>query len=83
MAGKNNHQAAKPKANKLVCCINCAHALLHRYGNNPILSACKQKPQQDNKRFPFEVQVASFLRLCQSWNLSTSINVVEQRSKVA
>ena len=27
------------KGKKVVCCMNCAKAMLHRYDNNPILAA--------------------------------------------
>ncbi len=68
---------------KLVCCLNCLHAGLHRYGNNPILAACHTQPQPDNERFPFVVEVARHLRKCRSWELDTNKKTVEQRSKVA
>jgi hypothetical protein len=68
---------------KLVCCLNCMHAQLHRYGNNPILSACHQKPQPDNERFPYQIEVACHLRKCSYWALDHNRKTVEQRSKVA
>lgn len=68
---------------KFVCCLNCLHAELHRYGNNPILAACQAQPQPDNERFPFAVEVARHLRKCSSWKLDTNKKTVEQRSKVA
>jgi len=67
----------------LVCCLNCKNAILHRYGRNPILAACKAKPQPDNERFPYEVQVACHLRRCSDWVLEEEKKEVEQRSKVA
>ena len=83
MATKTNKQQTQRSTSKLVCCLNCVNAQLHRYGCNPILSACMAKPQQDNVRFPFEVVVASFLRKCSSWAESETENVVEQRIKAA
>ena len=75
-----NRQPATPKA---VCCLNCLHAQLHRYGNNPILAACLCKPQPDNERFPYQVEVASFLRNCSDWKYDPNEKTVELRSKVA
>lgn len=83
MATKTNKQQTQRSTSKLVCCLNCANAQLHRYGCNPILSACKAKPQHDNVQFPFEVVVASFLRMCSNWEESKKENVVEQRMVVA
>lgn len=68
---------------KLVCCLNCRHALLHRYGNNPVLAACQAKPQHNNDKFPYEVVVAWHLRRCDTWELEPQRKTVEQRSKVA
>ena len=68
---------------KLVCCLNCLHAQLHRYGNNPILAACHAQPQPDNDRFPYVVEVARHLRKCSSWKLDAKRKEVEQRSNVA
>lgn len=64
-----------------VCCLNCKHADLHRYGCNPILSACHAQPQSGNARFPYKVEVASFTRICALWKLSTEEKTVEQRRK--
>lgn len=66
---------------KPVCCINCKHAALHRYGANPILSACHAQPQPGNERFPYKVEVASFIHICALWKESTEEKTVEQRSK--
>ena len=70
-------------AAKLVCCLNCQHAILHRYDHNPILAACKRKPQPDNERFPYEVEVACHLRRCKDWLLESERKKVEQRTRVA
>lgn len=70
-------------AANLVSCMNCLHAKLHRYGNNPILAACYCKPQQGNERFPYGVEVASPLRRCINWKLDPNRKEVERRSKVA
>ena len=86
MATKNTKQqttAQQPATPKMVCCLNCLHADLHRYGNNPILAACHCKPQESNERFPYQVEVASFLRKCSTWKLDPKEKTVEQRSKVA
>ena len=74
-------QQAAPK--HPVCCLNCKNAILHRYGRNPILAACKAKPQPENERFPYEVMVACHLRKCSDWVLEAERKEVELRSKVA
>lgn len=81
-ANKQKNQEEK-KNTKPVCCLNCLHSLLHRYGHNPILAGCKCKPQLGNMRFPYEVQVASFMRVCPDWKESKEEKVVEQRFKAA
>lgn len=68
---------------KLVCCLNCLHAILHRYDKDPILAACKCKPQPQNERFPYQVEVACHLRQCSDWELDPQRKEVEQRSKAA
>lgn len=55
----------KTRVNTKMCsCMTCAHSLLHRYGSNPILAACQQKPQPGNAKFPYEVMVASTTWVC-------------------
>lgn len=66
-----------------VTCWTCMHAKLHRWDNNPVLAECHKKPQAFNKRFPFEIEIASVLRLCVSYDETQSENVVEQRYKKA
>ena len=84
MATKNTSTQTSTQATpKVVCCLNCQHANLHRYGNDPILAACKCKPQPDNERFPYDVQVACHLRRCSDWKLDPVKKEVEKRSKVA
>lgn len=79
----NERQNTKTTGYKMVCCLNCLHANLHRYGNNPILSACQKKPQPDNERFPFQVEVACHLRRCGMWELDPNRKTVELRKKVS
>ncbi len=67
------------KNSKAVTCMNCMNAMLHRYGNNPILAACQAKPQPYNEKFPFEVMVAGHLRSCASHVVSDVQKVVIQR----
>lgn len=75
---------ATPKtASKLVNCLDCVLAQLHRYGNNPVLAACEAHPQMDNERFPFEVVMASFLRYCKEHKHTDNVKEIEQRRKVA
>jgi hypothetical protein len=85
MATKNTTSTATSTqaTPKVVCCLNCLHALLHRYGNNPILAACKCQPQPDNEQFPYAVEVACHLRRCINWKLDPDRKEVERRSKVA
>ncbi len=66
---------------KLVCCLNCLNAILHRYGNNPILSGCKAKPQPGNAKFPYAVEVARPLRHCNDHKLSPVHLTIEQRTR--
>lgn len=68
---------------KLVHCLNCLHAGLHRYGINPVLAACHAKPQPGNAKFPYQVEIASALRKCSDWQLDPNEKTVEQRIKVA
>ncbi len=76
-------KAAAAASKKLVSCLNCLHADLHRYGCNPILASCKCKPQTYNKYFPYQVEVACFLRFCEYWRPDPDNKEVEQRNKVA
>lgn len=64
-----------------VRCLHCLHASLYRYDSNPILADCHQKPQADNERFPFEVEVASVLRQCAEYDFDPNEKTVEQRTK--
>ena len=81
MAKKTSSESTPKTGYKLVCCLNCVHAHLHQYDRNPILSACHKRPQPDNERFPYEVEVACHLRRCSDWTLSTERKEVEHRSK--
>jgi hypothetical protein len=69
--------------NRLVTCMDCEHAILHRYGSNPILAACKCQPQHNNERFPFLVEVASFQRRCANYRHSLTEKQVEIRVRPA
>ena len=64
-----------------VTCMDCQYSHLHRYDNNPVLAACHCKPQPDNKRFPFEVEIASVLRLCKPYKKDLHHKEIEQRYK--
>jgi hypothetical protein len=39
------------------------------------------KPQPDNEKFPYDVQVACHLRSCSNWKLDPNKKEVEKRSK--
>lgn len=64
-----------------VTCMTCKHSLLHRYDSNPILAACQCKPQPGNEQFPFEIEIASLLRKCVSYDEAKGTKEVEQRYK--
>lgn len=50
---------------KTVCCRCCLHAALMQYGKyDPVLAECYKKPDPDNERFPYQVEVASVPRTC-------------------
>ena len=67
----------------IVTCMDCMHGLLHRYGTNPILAACQQKPQPDDAKFPYQVEVASCKRKCAGYEKSNTVKTVEIRIKAA
>ena len=64
-------------------CRTCLHAKLHRYDNNPLLAACQCKPQPDNERFPFEIELANTPRKCESYSFDPSEKEIEQRYRSA
>lgn len=80
---KKNNNNTEPKRDKKVpvACITCLHAHLHRYDSNPILAACHAKPQPGNERFPFVVEVAIFLRLCNDYDHDPREKTVEHRTR--
>ena len=83
---KNNNQLSTSRNtadNTIVCCMNCQHSNLHRYGSNPILAACKCKPQYGNKRHPYQIEIASIRRNCSYWAFEPNQKKVEQRTKAA
>ena len=69
----------KATAKKTVTCMDCMKAMLHRYGNNPILAACQAQPQPGNEKFPFAVEVASCQRICVNYIFSDVQKQVIQR----
>ena len=82
MATKNNNTSEEKRDKKIpVTCLDCEYSGLHRYDSNPILAACHKKPQPDNVRFPFEVEVASILRLCNEYDKAEGEKTIEQRYK--
>ncbi len=58
------NEKKEPVNTQLCSCMTCKHALLHRYGTNPVLAACEAKPQPGNAKFPYEVMVASTVWKC-------------------
>lgn len=81
MNKKQNKTEQKHSVKTPVRCLHCLHASLHRYDSNPILAACHQKPQADNERFPFEVEIANVLRQCAKYDYDHNDKPVEQRTK--
>lgn len=68
---------------KAVCCMNCMKAMLHRYGNDPILAACEAQPQPHDEKFPYAVEVAGVKRCCKDYVETDVQKVVQQRTKKA
>ena len=68
---------------KMVNCLDCALGRLHQYGKDPILAACEAHPQPNNERFPFEIMVASFLRICKEHKHTNEVKEIEHRKKAA
>ena len=56
-------KSSKAEAKRPVCCRDCFWADLLRYGDNPVLADCRQKPTHDGK-FPFDRDVASTMKYC-------------------
>ena len=83
MATKSNNTSNEERRDKKipVTCLTCKHSGLHRYDSNPILAACHKKPQPDNDRFPFAVDVVSTLRLCNDYDKAVGEKTIEQRFK--
>ena len=80
---KTNNTEERRDMKVPVTCLTCEHAHLHRYDNNPVLAACRKKPQEGNERFPFEIEIASLLRLCKPYKKSRTTKEIEQRFKKA
>ena len=76
---KTNNNTKEQKPRGPVTCMDCKNSLLHRYGNNPVLAACKAQPQPYNVRFPFAVEVAGVKRKCPCYINSTEVKTIEQR----
>lgn len=49
-----------------VCCRNCEHAKLIRYGSNPILALCPKKPAHN--KYGWDVDVASSMKHCSMYD---------------
>lgn len=64
----------------IVCCMDCLHSRLFRYGCNPILAECLQNPQPGNERFPYQREVARALRTCKPYEHTDKVKDVEIRS---
>ena len=70
----------KEKVNTQLCsCMTCLHAMLHRYGTNPVLAACEAMPQPGNAKFPYEVMVASTVWVCPHYVKSSTDKWIQPR----
>ena len=70
------------KEKKNVWCVDCEHSLLHRYGCNPVLSACRKKPNMTGlniEKFPYGVEVAAIRRNCNDYAYTAQVKEIEQR----
>jgi hypothetical protein len=77
---QNTASSTRQTANTKLCsCMTCAHSMLHRYGDNPILAACGQKPQPGNVKFPYEVMVASAVWACPNYKQAEGEKWVQPR----
>ena len=65
----------------LVCCMNCRHALLLQYGENPVIAECLQKPNPYG-RVPYEREVARVMRHCEMWAEEKAGKWIEKRLAV-
>lgn len=70
----------KDKKPGLVCCMDCQHSRLMRYGSNPVLAECRKKPQPGNDRFPYQREVARPLRQCGLYKHTDEPKEIEQRT---
>lgn len=71
----------KTSPSPIVTCSTCIHARLHRYGSNPLLAACEQKPQPTSTRFPFEVEVALAPRHCAVYKKDAKGKDIEHKER--
>lgn len=62
-----------------VDCMDCIHSRLIRYGLNPILAECRQKPQPGNERFPYVREVARAIKVCSLHKHTDEVKTVETR----
>ena len=89
MARSNYRKAVKAKEKEekkntqVVCCMDCFWANLFRYGSNPILAQCRKKPNPYDKRFPYQVEVASAKWVCPLYMHQEEQKFVQIRIKAA
>lgn len=70
-----NKSNSTPETKENVCCMNCKHRRLIRYGNNPILAECYKKPQAGNIKFPYERMIAKS-QVCSKWERCLSADAM-------
>lgn len=75
-SAKTENQSRKSQP---VCCMDCRHARLIRYGTNPVLAECHEKPNPGNGRFPYQREVARPMRICAMHSHDGQPKQIEQR----
>ena len=82
---RTNCRTVKDKEEKkntdVVCCMDCLHSNLHRYGCNPILAQCTVKPNTGNARFPYQVMVAATKWVCPMYKHTDGEKFIQVRVK--
>ena len=86
MKRSNKPSGAKQvKRNPVLCdCTDCLWANLVQYDGprDPLLAECTKKPQPNDTRFPYQVEVARSKKLCPHHEHTDIVKVPQQRVKV-
>lgn len=82
MAKTNNAINARERVNtEVVCCMDCLHSNLHRYGSNPVLAQCTMRPNPGNAHFPYLVMVAATKWVCPMYKHTDAQKFIQIRVK--